>query len=450
MQIISQQQHMNTKLLSLSLFLFLSVQALAQDTQPYWYNNSISLIDQPAAVDEYSYDYDTQEEALAYYHTFTYNPQGKVTQHLQTNEGISNIYQTFRYLFTYDDQDRLVNYYHQQMTFNGFTNQREEGWVYDANNMLTERNIWSVSGGVNYINSPSYKREITRDGSGKVQNINVYQYSTFEEDFVLDEVFEYVYDVSNELDTINYSKANLTWGGRIDLREKRYDFDFYVKNYFNTDVMTYNSYSYLDVYNDQIMDVYETRDAEGRLTQRLVEYENGGDYSNHEYTYAADQHTVTTNYTKTITYFDQSGLEVKTENYQKGPADEWILEYPANSIKTRTFNANNTIDTELTENLWGDTYKKSTKYVFQYNAATGINNASAQMIQTEVFPNPNNGSFSISNWDQIAKINVITLDGSVKEIAAEEVIRLQENPGCFMLMVYYKNGNTGSVKVVVE
>lgn len=437
-----------TKALFLTLIGF---HALAQDNKPVWYNNKFIFTNKPDSAKEYTYDYDTKEEKLSRYHTFTYTPKGQIATHVETNEGISSWFQTFRYRFSYDETGRLIYYWQEQYSSfsNTYTSQREEQWVYDAFGMLVEHHNWSVSNGTKYQNSDSEKRIITREKtSNKVLKIDVLEYSSFEEAFELTQSLEFKYKPTGKLDTLKVYRKNVTLGGVMQLDQNRYGFGFHTENYLNTDSLRYSTYTFEDWY-PRIRTKVFTYDANGRLTNELTKDAKGDKEAESTFIYETDKVTKTDNdYQKTISYLDQSGYEYKNETYSNNNGT-WELDGPSWTLSTRTF-VGNKIKEELVQTYSStiSAYEKQARYVYIYPGSLGISDASPA-LEVAVAPNPTSGYLTISNSDRVSAIRLIKADGTSKAIGVSSSIVLNEMPGCYILRIAGKEGNYADHKIVV-
>lgn len=431
------------------LFL-LSVQAIAQEVKPYYYNNKLIFKDKPISVKEYGYDYDTKEEKEMKNHTLTYTPQGKIATHTESNEGISTWFQTFRYRFSYDAAGRLIYYWSEQYSSfnNTFTSQWEEQWVYDDFGMLVEYNNWSVSSGTKYIGADSWKRKITREqGSNRVLTTATRKYSTFNKDFELSDSLEFKYK-AGKLDTLRFYKSNATWGGRMDLDETRYNLDLRVENYTNTDSIKYNSFTYDDWYPTT-----RTRefgyDASGRLISDITKSQDGTKESEVAITYETGKVTTINNGTeKTVSYIDQTGLEYKREVYSWSNGS-WSLGSPYYWLKTRTF-AENKLSEELVQSYSASTstYEKESRFVYTYENSLGLSEE-AKRLDVSVAPNPTTGNIVIRNSEKLSAISLIKMDGTSRTIAVSPSVLLDENPGCYLLRLTGNEGSHADYKIVI-
>src|SRR5689334_16630635 len=139
----------------------------------------------------------------------------------------------------------------------------------------------------------------------------------------------------------------MTWGGRMDLEDLRYNIDLNVQNYINTDSLKYDAYTYEDWY-PRVRSKEFIYDANDRLISEITKSANGTKELEVLVTYEADKvTTIANNSDKTISYLDQSGLEYKKEVYSNN-SGTWELDGPSYTVKTRTF-AENKLSEELVE-----------------------------------------------------------------------------------------------------
>lgn len=446
---------MKTNLSILCALLF-SATLFAQNVNPDAYNNAIITTNQPVSVKEYLYDYDTQIPELVENHTLKYNSNGLLIEHVESNEGISDFYQTFRYRFQYDSKSRLIYYWNEQKLFSGYASQNEQEWIYDNQDMITEVSIWSVVNGTKYIGSDSYKRVITRDNDNKVlkieKSIYTYSFASSQYEFVLDKEYTYKYDANNQLDSIIVFARNITLGGIMKLESKQYDFDFKNYNVTNTDLLVYNSYQ-ISNYNDVKTNIVNTFDAQGRLLTKIERYASDDELINETtWTYEADKITTTDLYEKEINYIDASGRSWKRETYTNNGTD-WEIEDPAYSMNVRTFD-NGKIVSDLYKNYYDSetqTYKNDTRYDYQYSSiATGILTKQSSNVVL-LYPNPSTGIVYVNGVKDMQKLSIASTNGTTMSLPLQEQIDLSGlAAGVYIVTVEYKNQTSEIQRLIVK
>jgi len=421
---------MKSKVLSV-YFVFVALLSFGQNEIPYAYNNAIITNNQPSSVKEYAYDYDTQVPELVKNHTLKYNSNGLLTEHVESNEGISDFYQTFRYRFQYDSKSRLTYYWNEQLIGSNYKSQNEQQWIYDSHDMITEVNEWSVVNDNKQLGGDSYKRVITRDANNQVLKIekSIYTYSFDVSDyvFVLDKVYTFKYDANNNLDSIIVFARNITLGGVMKLESKQYKFNF--KNYdvVNTDLLLYNSYKTSN-YNDEESSIVNLYDSQGRLIS--IETAQNGVVSNQiTWEYKADKITEEDRfgYERDIDYIDASGRTWKNETYSYNPDTyAWELDDPAYSMNVRTF-ASGKLTSDLFKNYYDagtQTYKNETRYDYTYSSLpTGIvANKTSDIVL--LYPNPSAGIVHVNGLQNIQKLSIASLNGTTISLPLQEQIDL--------------------------
>lgn len=443
--------------LSLLCYLLFSATLFAQNQNPYAYNTEIIITNQPSSVQEYLYDYDTQIPELVQNHTLKYNSNGLLIEHIESNEDISDFYQTFRDRYQYDSKSRLIYYWDEQLLFSGYTSQNEQQWIYDSQDMITEVNMWSVVNGTKYLGSDSYKRVITRDNDNKVlkieKSIYTYSFAAGEYVFVLDKEYTFKYDANNILDSIIEFSRNVTLGGIMDLKSKQYDFDFKNYNVTNTDLLVYNSYQILNDYSGVVINVDNTFDAQGRLLTKTETYAADDDLINETtWTYEADKITTTNLYEKEINYIDASGTTWKRETYSKNGTD-WELEDPAYSMNARTFNDGKLVS-DLYKNYYDSetqTYKNDTRYDYQYSPlTTGILTKQTSNVVL-LYPNPSTGIVYVNGVQDMQKLSIASINGTTMSLPLQEQIDLSGlAAGVYIVTAEYKNQTSDIQRLIVK
>lgn len=443
---------MKSKLLPL-FFLFVTSTLFAQNENPYAYNNAIITDNQPASVKEYLYDYQTQAPELVKNHTFKYNSSGLVTEHVESNEGISDIYQTFRYRFQYDSKSRLIYYLNEQKKFSGYDSQNEQQWVYDTHDMITEVNIWSVVNGTKYLGYNSYKRVITRDVDNKVIKIEKSIYSSFDDALVLDKVYTFKYDANNMLDSIILFGRNITLG-KMTLESKQFAFNF--KNYdvVNTDMLVYNSYKTLN-YNNEKSSIVNLYDSEGRLIS-IETAQNNVVVNQITWTYKEDKITQEDRfgYERDIDYIDASGRIWKNETYSYNfDTGLWDLEDPAYEMYVRTF-ANGKVTSDLHKNQYDSetqTYKNDTRFDYEYSSLpTGIVASNVKDVVL-IYPNPSAGIVYVNGFQSMQKLSISSITGATISLPLQEQIDLSGlAAGVYIVTAEYDNQKSDIQRLVVK
>lgn len=446
---------MKTSFLHLFL-LFSSTTLFAQNLNSYAFNSEIITNNQPSSVKEYLYGYYTQIPALVQNHTLNYNSNGLLVEHVRSNEGISNFYQTFRDRFEYDSKSRLIYHWDEQKLFSGYSSQREQQWVYDNQDMITEVSFWSVVNGTKNIGSDSYKRVITRDNDNKVlkieKSIYTYSFDDSKYELVLDQEFTFKYDADNVLDSIIVFARNITLGGVMKLNSKQFDFNF--KNYSatNIDLLVYNSYQTSN-YDGVKRNIVNTFDTQDRILTTTETYASDDELINKTtWTYETDKITKTDLYERKITYIDVSGISWKTENYSYNGTD-WELDEVPFEMYERTFD-NDRIVSDLHKSYYDtetETYKNDTRYDYEYS--TIITGILAQQASNGVviYPNPSAGIVYVNGVENIQKLSIASINGTSMSLPLLEQIDLSAlAAGVYIVTVEYNNQTTDIQRLIVK
>lgn len=417
----------------------------AQDLQPYFYK-PLDLFGNPSSAREYTYDYETQAESPAQDHSFKYSANGKLLEHLKSNEAISpSFYQNFRYRFQYDAQNRLNYYWNESKGFNGYASDWEEQWVYDNFGMLVENNQWALSFGIKSLGYDSYKRIVTRNANDQVIKIDRKEYSGFDDSLVLEKTEVYKYK-DNKIDTIIYWEKNVTLGGIMEIVEKRYDIVFKTSDDKNTDLIKFTSYASTD-WDNKVYSTTYTYDASGRPTS--VTEQSGSTTIVDTWIYEANKTTFIDNdYKKTETTFDVSGKTVQDEVFYKSD-NNWVSDGAPYARNTRTFDGGKILtDLEESYSTSSTSYYKTTKYVFAYGTVA-VQDAQLQ-TQNLVYPNPTAGHINIQNMEHVQGLKITSCNGFTVSLPLSSSIELQQQAGLYILTIDYENGSSQKVKVVVE
>ncbi|ABG60506.1 T9SS type A sorting domain-containing protein [Cytophaga hutchinsonii] len=444
------------KTISLTIYIILSA-FLSFGQIPYAYNDEIITDGKPVKVKEYNYDYDSQEEQYIKNHTFTYNSDGKLTEHIETGKDITEMYQTFRYRFQYDTEGRLSYYWNEQETLSGYKSQYEQQWLYDSHGMITDVNIWSVVNDTKYLIPNSYKRLISRDGEDKVLKIEKYIYGVvikdgeYEEKYILETISTFKYTDINTLDSIIvYRSTDLTNGGTMALDSKRYNFDFRNYNVLNTDLITYDSYETSN-YNDEKTKLLNTYDLEGRLTSQKITNLNDIIISKTAWIYELDKVTATGMYEKKIDYIDASGRNRKTETYSFNGTD-WELLYPANMQNIRMFQ-DGKIVSDLLENYYDSEtgmYKNDTRFDYEYSLTAGILNQKASDVIL-LYPNPSTGIVYLKDYQKIQKLSVSSISGTPVIVPVQEQVDLSGfSAGIYIVTAEYADKRLSIQRLILK
>lgn len=437
---------MKLKSLLYASMAMLSTSTIAQDLQPYFYK-PLNLFGNPSSAKEYTYDYETQVESLAQNHSFKYNSNGKLIEHLKSNEEVSpSFYQNFRYRFQYDSKNRLNYYWNEAQGFNGYASEWEEQWVYDNFDMLVENSQWALSFGTKSLGYDSYKRIVSRNTNNQVTKIDTKEYSSFADSLVLEKTEEYKYK-NNTIDTIIYWEKNVTLGGIMKIVEKKYNIVFKTYDDKNTDLIKFTSYASTD-WDNKVYSTTYTYDASGRPTS--VTEQSGSTTLVDTWVYEANKTSFIDNdYKKTETSFDASGKTVQEEIFYKSD-NAWESDGVPYVRYVRTFDATKIL-TDLEENYRtaNSAYFKATKYVFAYGGTVAVQDDLLQN-QNLVYPNPTAGLIHIQNMEHVQGLKLTSSSGFTTSLPLSKSLELHQQAGFYILTIDYEDGSSQKVKVVVE
>ena len=441
------------RLFILLVFFYLG-QVDAQPVLPFYYEQNLPLNGRPNKISEYYYEYHTQAKAHYYDHFLQYDAQGKVKSHVKTNKDLlhpDSIPLTFKdiidpravtiaYSFEYDNHNRLIYFRKKQSQDEVGSFQQDEEWKYDQQGMLVAHLFTTIENGDTVLKNPSSRRTIYRDGTNKVLKIEKFTYFFANKGLVLNEVTEFGYR-SRILDTITSYRI---LDGEKTLVSKKYAILFNKYVPLNTDSLLFESYLE-DIFDRITKHTFRYDDAQ-RMTESITQSDNGDTLSYSTWTFEALKTTENTDDHITETFFDETGYERYEEEFEGG----YSLATPAD-LNTRKLE-DGKMKHALLE-IWDPVtrfYRKDTEYFFYYDQTTGTETEMSAKNEFQVYPNPSFGTLFLKNWNELTRLDLISVDGLTFSLPIQPVLQLNVPKGLYLLQALFADGSSKQTKIVIK
>lgn len=420
---------------------------------PFYYEKNLPTLGNPLLVEEYYYEYHSQEKAFYYKHTFDYDSLGRIRKHVKSNVGLlDNISPTFQniidkrpvtitYTFEYDTLGRLVYFTRTQYQQDVGEFSQDEEWKYDAFGTLVQHNFWELVAGVKTIKNLSSRRTIYRNERGQLTQVDKYSYSFAAKKLVLTETIKYGYKATL-VDTIAVFQVS---NGNTSRKEVKYGLSFRKYNDVNPDSVLLESYYLIDSQNDTTLCNLKYDPQNRKIASTTLKLNKDTvTFSTWEYM-PFSMIERTDGFYRLEVYWDETGYERYREEFE----NDYSLGVPLD-LNTRLVEDGKILNALY--QVWDPVmlfYRKDTEYVFFYDLPAGLD----KIFYTKsvlVYPNPSAGVVYIPQHDEVEEMTLQSIDGRSWKISPSSRLVLDQPKGLYVFVCNMKDGSVRKTKVTLQ